>query len=319
MMILLRSDEVPRRCPGAVVTVGNFDGVHLGHQRVLRTAVGMAGARGAPIVAVTFHPHPAQVLTGSAPERLSSDVQQEEALAALGVSALLREPFDSRLAAVEADDFYRTFLRRQLGARGIVVGENFRFGAGRRGTVDLLARLAETEPDGPAVAGVPAVVVEGEAVSSTRVRRALALGDVKLAAALLGRPYALSGRVVRGDGRGRRLGFPTANLETRTMAPAAGVYACATRLSGATHAVACNVGRRPTFGGGDLVVEAHVLGVTRDLYGAQLVLRFLKRIRDERSFDGVDELVAQVGEDVAAAGRCLERVGEEGLGPAGDW
>ena len=308
-------------CRTPVVTVGNFDGVHLGHRRVLEMAGGLARSLTVPLLALTFRPHPAVVLTGTAPPRLSTDAQQEEALASLGVDALLREPFDHAMATLSAEAFYRDVLCERLRARGIVVGSNFRFGAGRRGDVGLLASLASADgASGPHVVGAPAVNVGGEAVSSTRIRRVIAAGDIAGARPLLGRPWSFEGVVVRGDGRGRSIGVPTANLKNdEMMTPPPGVHACVAHVRGIRHAAACNVGTRPTFGPGEVAIEAHVIGFDGDLYGQTLRLGFLQRLRGERAFPSADALVAQLRKDIASARAVYEATPREELGPAGGW
>jgi riboflavin kinase/FMN adenylyltransferase len=262
-------------------------------------------------VVLTFDPHPARVLApDAAPAALMTLEQKAEALARLGVSGLAVLPFDAEVAGAAPDRFAASVLRGALDAGVVVVGANFRFGRGRAGDAATLRALGfDVSEVGPVEHG-------GERVSSSRVRKALADGDVALAAALLGRPFLLEGTVVRGEGRGRTLGVPTANLAPAgETVPAGGVYAAWAWVGGGPGvASVVNVGRRPTFGGGATSVEAHLLDFDRDLYGRPLGLSFAARIRDERRFAGPEALVAQIREDIAAARRALP-----GPPPASAW
>ncbi len=293
----------------AWLAIGNFDGLHLGHRQVIARLVKEARACGAPAAVMTFHPHPAAVLGAGAPPRLFSDAQREEILGAAGVDVLLAHPFDADLAALEPESFARDILVTALRVRGVVVGEAFRFGRGRAGTAAMLeGLLAAGEPPVPVVA-MPALEVDGEVVSSTRIRAAIAAGRDDLAETLLGRPYVIEGVVVAGDRRGRDLGFPTANVESPGMAsPGRGVHACRVRCGGTTWDAVANVGLRPTFGGGASPrLEVHVLGEPGDLYGATLRVAFVGLLRAERAFDGPAALVAQIARDVDEARAVLAR------------
>jgi riboflavin kinase/FMN adenylyltransferase len=301
------AEAAGRALPSPWGTVGNFDGLHLGHRRILDRLRERAEADAAPRLAISFRPHPAAVLSDAGgPERLASDRQQQELLAHAGCDGLLLQPFDPEFARTSAEDFHRRFLRERLGCRGIVVGAGFRFGARRRGTVALLERLAAEDGRGPEVVGVEAVTLHGEVVSSSRIRAAVAAGRVDLAEELLGRPFTVEGDVVRGDGRGRQLGYPTANLEPReVMLPGPGVYACILRRDEQLLGAVTNVGRRPTFGARAVGIEAHVLDFDGRLYGERVRLAFLARLRDERRFSGPDELLAQVERDAERARSVL--------------
>lgn len=295
------------------MTIGNYDGLHVGHRAVLECCVNRAREHGAPSLVMTFRPHPAAVLSPrGAPANLASDAQQEELLAAVGVDALLRQAFDATFAAVTAEEFHDEWLVKRLSVRGVVASSTFRFGAGRKGDLaSLRARGAF------AVEDIPPLIVDGEVVSSSRVRRMIAEGRVGDAWQLLRRPHALEGVVVAGEGRGRTLGFPTANVAVRAQVPGAGVYACALRAGDRRLPAVANIGTRPTFGGGDVVVEVHALEAPGDLYGRTVRLAFLERLRDEKRFSSVDELVAQIGRDVEAARGVHARHPPAGLeGPA---
>jgi riboflavin kinase/FMN adenylyltransferase len=294
--------------PAACVAVGNFDGVHLGHQALAAAVVGRARARGGVAGALTFEPHPARVLRPErAPSALLTLDQKARLLAEAGVERLAVLPFDRSLAMLTPEEFARRVLQDALGARSVVVGENFRFGHGRAGDVGELRRLGAEL--GFEVASLPPVSLGGRPVSSTRIREALGHGEVRQAQALMGRPYFIEGEVVRGDARGRALGFPTANLEPRNeLLPRDGVYAARCGLAGEPpeRPAVVNIGRRPTFDGREVRAEAHLLGFAGDLYGRELRLDFVDRLRDERRFDGPGPLVEQIRADVAQARRVLE-------------
>ena len=302
---------VARDAPPAVVTIGNFDGVHLGHQALVRAARARSDARHETCLALTFDPHPTAVLhPDRAPLRLMTVAQKGELLAGMGIDVLAVLPFTRDVAGLAPADFAANVLRGALGARAVVVGEGFRFGKARSGDIGDLERLGRDL--GFDVVAVAAVLHGGVRVSSTRVRESLLGGDVLGAAALLGRPYFVDGRVVRGDGRGRTLGIPTANLEVENeILPREGVYAARVRLeAGVWHRAVVNRGRRPTFGGGAPTTEAHLLDFEADLYDQRLRVSFVARLRDERAFSGRDALVAQIQADMEAARRVLAGGGD---------
>lgn len=292
----------PRGWPSPAVTIGNFDGVHRGHHALIHAAARWAAPRGGHTVVLTLDPHPARLLDHErAPATLTTLEQKGELVAALGVDAFVVLPFTAELARLPAEEFVRRVLVEALGARMVVVGVDFRFGHQRQGDVVSLERLGAQHRFG--VQAVPPVLHEGRPVSSSRVREALARGDVEEARALLGRPFFIDGRVVEGERRGRTLGFPTANLDTlNETLPAGGVYAARCRLpSGRSAAAVVNIGRRPTFGGGFLSVEAHLIDFDADLYGADLRIEFTVRLREEKRFEGPEALVAQIRQDVSRA------------------
>jgi riboflavin kinase/FMN adenylyltransferase len=292
----------PHGAPG-VVALGTFDGVHLGHRAILGTAVDRARTLGIPAVACTFDPHPMEVLQpGRAPLPITTLDERLELIAAAGIDGTVVIEFTHEVAGIEPEAFVSDVLVSRLRAREIVVGFNHRFGRGARGNAELLGKLGERL--GFRTHVVPPYSIGGIAVSSTAVRAALAAGDVERAAALLGRPYAITGEVVRGAGRGRGLGFPTANVRpARPTLARTGVYACRVDLldGGGPHRAVVNVGVRPTFGETDLAIEAHVLDFSGDLYGRPLRVAFLRRIRDERRFPSVEALRVQIADDVRAA------------------
>lgn len=286
---------------GGVVTIGNFDGLHLGQQAILKTVVARAAELSVPAVVVTFDPHPLAILRPEqTPVQLTVPRQKEALLAELGVSALLVVRFTRELARLPAERFVRDFLVRELALREIYVGQDFAFGYRREGNLALLTRLGEKL--GFAVHGVEEVVWGGERISSTRLRRAIAEGRVEDAAAMLGRPYAIHGTVARGDRMGQRLGWPTINVASEhKLLPADGVYACRVHFPNypATFDGVTNVGTRPTvYENYQRVVESHILDFANDVYGEPTQVAFHKRLREERIFPTVMDLSAQIGRDV---------------------
>jgi riboflavin kinase/FMN adenylyltransferase len=294
---------------GSVVSIGVFDGVHLGHRAILRANVERARELGARSTVVTFRDHPKQLLLGHAPRTLTSLEHRLELFRRAGIEHTLVLGFDERLRAMPAAEFAREVLVRALGARRLVLGFDSKFGHSRSGTPEELRRL------GHEVEVVEQVLVRGRAVSSTAIREAVELGDLQAAHEMLGRPFAVFGEVVHGDGLGQRLGFPTANLDAHNeLLPPNGVYACWARLperdQAAPQPAVLNIGVRPTL---DRVpqagprVEAHLLDFKGDLYGQLLELEFVLALREERRFKGLDELCAQIARDIAAARGILLR------------
>jgi riboflavin kinase/FMN adenylyltransferase len=295
-------------CSAPALAIGNFDGVHLGHQALVRAAVEEARRQAGTAMVLTFDPHPVRVLAPErAPRALLTLEQRAELLGALGIEVVAVLGFDAEIAALEPEQFVRAILVRALQARSVVVGERFRFGRGRAGDVPLLARLGDE--GGFRVHAHPVVLQDGEPVSSSRIRELLGRGDVQAAARLLGRAFFVDGTVVRGDGRGRLIGIPTANLETRNETlPAPGVYAGFAHIAKGGERWPCvaNLGERPTFGGSGLRLEAHLLDYEGELLGRELRLEFARRLREERRFESAAALVEQIRKDVADARASLE-------------
>lgn len=312
----VRALEAP--LSASVVTVGTFDGVHLGHQRLVAAAVARARAQQVPAVAYTFHPHPARLFAPArAPRLLTSVEERARALHALGIALVVVEPFDAEFAALSADAWVDERLFARLRPRAVVVGFNFSYGRARGGDPAHLARRGAEL--GFEVETVAPFMLDGDVVSSTRVRAALAEGAVDRAARLLGRPFALTGRVVGGDRRGRTIGFPTANLAIDGEAlPAHGVYATIAVLDDGRRVPAVtNVGVRPTFDGDAPRVETHLFDFDGDLYGRALRVELHAHLRAERRFTELDALVAQIRADAAEARARLEAQGAAaaGVGP----
>lgn len=298
------SAAYPAPSPRPVLTIGNFDGVHLGHRDLLDRLVRRARAEGAPACVYTFDPPPRVVL---APQqhrpRVLDWTDKVRLLGEAGVDHVVVEHFTRAFAQHPPDWFVTEVLGRRLGARALVVGYDFRFGRARAGDVDLVRRLL---PDAQ-VEQVGAHGIDGTVVSSSLVRQSVLDGQVERAAVLLGRPHLVRGTVVAGDQRGRAIGFPTANLETDAeLVPAPGVYAVWARIDGGPSLPGvANLGFRPTFAGQAFRIEVHVLDFQGDVYGRQLEVEFVSRLRGERRFAGVDELVAQIRADVVDGRRIL--------------
>lgn len=306
MLVIRDLSQPPFPGHRTVVTIGAYDGVHLGHQAVIGEVARRAAEQGARSAVVTFDRHPASVVRPESAPRLLTDVDQKlELLAATGVDATVMIAFDEQQAAEDAAEFVRRVLVQALHTSLVVVGADFHFGRLRQGNVALLSDLgAHHDFAVDPVALVPRADGIGEPVSSTAIRRALAGGDVEVAAALLGRPFEVRGRVVQGDQRGRLLGFPTANVEVPNAIclPADGVYAGRyVRTDGSSHACAINLGRRPTFyeHADHSLLEAHLLDFDGDLYGEAAKVQFTHFLRSERKFDGIEALKTQLDVDIA--------------------
>jgi riboflavin kinase / FMN adenylyltransferase len=301
MRIVRGLDSVPPDARPSVVALGVFDGVHLGHRAILGTALDRARAAGLEAVACTFEPHPMEVLQPDrAPRPITTLDERLALIGGTGIDTVVVLAFTRELASIEPEAFVKDVLLERLRAREIVVGYNHRFGRGARGDARLLEDLAHRS--GFLAHVVPPMTVDGSAVSSSEIRAALQRGDVTTAARFLGRPYAIAGTVMSGAGRGRTLGFPTANIASdRPVLVALGVYRGRVHVDGRQYSAVVNVGVRPTFGETTLAVEAHLLDFSGDLYGRQVRLDFLERLRDEMRFPTVEDLKAQVSRDIAAA------------------
>lgn len=295
-------EEIPADWSGCAVTIGVFDGVHRGHQHVVKRAVARAGDVGVPTVAVTFAPRPVELFApDKAPPLLTTVSTRVHLLGELGVDAVLVLPFTRELSQLSPDDFVRTVLIERLGARAVVVGDAFRFGHRAAGDVALLRKLGEGS--GFAVEGVAPVSGGGtEPYSSSRARDCVASGDVAAASKILGRPHRVEGTVQRGDGRGREIGYPTANLDypPDLAIPADGVYAGWLRHPpDQRQPAAISIGTNPTFSGQSRTVEAYALDRgDLELYGAHVTVDFVERLRETLRFDSVAGLVDEMGRDV---------------------
>jgi riboflavin kinase/FMN adenylyltransferase len=305
---LLRETDLPR---GGIATIGNFDGVHRGHRRILEAVVARAREAGRPSVAITFEPHPLSVLRPDrAPRRLQTLHQKEEAIEALGVENLLVIPFTRDFSLTEPEDFVRSILRDRLAVAEIFLGSHFAFGRGKRGDLALLKRMGLE--CGFVASGVEEAFFEGEPISSTRIRTAIDRGEVKAANSMLGREYELDGLVAKGDKVGRRIGYPTINLEPENeLHPADGVYVTQIEIRSFGRRFDCvtNIGRRPTvYEEFDTTIETFVLDFSSDVYGEKVRLFFFDRLREERKFPSVTDLSTQIGRDIEETRRYFERV-----------
>ena len=292
---------------GAAVTIGVFDGVHLGHRGLLSRLKDAAGSRGLSSVVLTFRNHPASVLrAGFEPRYLTLPYERVRLLEETGVDLVVQATFDAELSQLSAREF-AAFLQDTLGMRALVAGPDFAMGRNREGSIAALTGIG-------AERGFDVEVVEpllgpgDEAVRSTAVRAAVSSGEMERAAAMLGRDYSITGTVVRGHGRGGPLGFPTANLEVpaESLAPRDGIYACWMEIDGTRYMAAASIGERPTFQGAGRSIEAFVMDFDGDLYGRELRLELVRRLRDEEKFDSVEQLRLQVDRDVAATRRLLQ-------------
>ncbi len=288
----------PGSVKGAVVTWGVFDGVHRGHQQILRDTLARAREIGGEAVVVTFDRHPRTVLTGVSTPLVTSLPHRLALLEQIGLDAAVVLTFDRDFAALSAEEFVRWVLVESLSARGVVAGYNTAFGRNREGNRTVLEALGARF--GFSVYASSPVHHRGQPISSTRVREAILGGRIADAAELLGRPVSVLARVLRGAGRGRTIGFPTANLDlTGVICPPTGVYAALARTGGVEYPALVNVGRRPTFDGPEASesVEAHLVGFSGDLYGAEIEVEFHRKIRDERAFSSAQELARQIARD----------------------
>lgn len=288
------------------LTIGVFDGVHRGHQQILRRLVDGAHTRKLPAVAMTFWPHPASVLGNQDVKVLTMPEERARLMLKLGVDAMIAQPFDRTLANTSAAEFIG-LLKKRLGFERLLIGYDFALGKGREGDA---ARLAAMGSDmGYGVEVIPALSDESGVISSTEIRKLVAIGNVAEAAVLLGHCYGLHGPVVHGDSRGRQLGFPTANMQypREKILPANGVYACHVWVDEKAYMGAINVGVRPQFHASaeHPLVEAYILDFDRDIYGQEIRLEFVERLRAEQKFPSVDALVARMHEDVEQARRLL--------------
>jgi riboflavin kinase/FMN adenylyltransferase len=288
------------------LTVGVFDGVHRGHQQIIRQLTAGAHANEAPAVVLTFYPHPATVLGGHEIKSLTLPEERADLLAGLGVEAVITERFTRELSQVTAYEFMAR-LKRHLGLKHLLIGYDFALGKGREGNAPRLAEIGSEL--GYTVEVVSAVSDESGVISSTEIRKLIETGNVKEAAKLLGRPYSLHGPVIHGDGRGRTINVPTANIaySHEKMIPAKGIYACWAYLNGQKHLAAINIGTNPTFTPDKetLNVEVHLLDFRREIYGEDVQLEFVARLRDELRFESVETLLEQIWKDIELTRKVL--------------
>ena len=309
-MRLFHGTENAKIARPTVLTLGVFDGLHLGHQLIMKTIVERARATGAVPTVITFDPHPRALLhPESAPPLLQTFDQKIEALGVLGIEQTIVIHFDQNFAQIRAKDFLRSVIAERLHAKEVYLGCGFAFGHGREGNIELLRTVSQSL--GFFADEVPELRLRGRRVSSSRIRELLQEGQVNLARRMLGRPYGVEGRVVRGAERGATLGFPTANLHPQNrVIPRNGVYVTATLIDGQWRRSVTNIGTRPTFGSADeSSIETFVMNWSGDLYGDVARVRFLHRLREEKKFGSIEELKFQIERDVSRAQNYFERSG----------
>lgn len=301
--------KLPTELRGGAVAIGNFDGVHRGHARIVARLIERARAVGGPAIVFTFDPHPVRLLRpDSAPPPLTWTDRKADLLIELGVDSMIAYPTDDALLRLSAREFFDQIVRDRLDARAMVEGPNFYFGRDRSGTIDVLRALT-------AQAGIELDIVEpvrdgDDFVSSSRVRQLIAGGQIEAARELLTQPYRVRGMVTHGAGRGARIGFPTANVAAvDTLVPGNGVYAAAAWTLGRSWPAAVNIGPNPTFGEQTQKLEVHLIGFDGQLYGQPLEVDFLRRLRDTRPFAGVEPLKQQLAADVVAAKSAFQAAG----------
>ncbi|HEX5020841.1 MAG TPA: bifunctional riboflavin kinase/FAD synthetase [Candidatus Binatia bacterium] len=301
MQIIRHIDENSQNLTGSVVTLGNFDGIHRGHQALIGGAVSDSKQIGVPSVVLTFEPHPLRVLAPErAPKLILASKDKMQILQSLGVDVVAVQHFDLAFAKRSAEEFVSDLLVRRLKARKIWVGRDLRFGQGRKGTVDDLIRWGRDLAFDVAV--VEPILVQGNRVSSSRIRELVSKGRVDEVKDMLGRYHFVSGRVVEGNRRGRELGFPTANIAARTeVLPSDGIYATLFHIDTRVLLSVSSIGRNPTFGPGPRTVESFIIDFDEAIYGKTVRLSFIKRIRDEVKFSSIPELIAQIRSDVQSA------------------
>jgi riboflavin kinase/FMN adenylyltransferase len=298
-------DDLPERLRGGVVSIGNFDGVHRGHARIVGRLLEMARRQGVPAVILTFDPHPARLLRPQqAPTPLSWTEYKARLLHELGVEAVVAYPTDPALLRLTASEFFDGIVQERLRARGMVEGQNFFFGHDRGGDIGVLSQFCRLA-DIPLEVVEP-VLIDGQVVSSSRVRILISAGEVAEAARLLTRPYRIRGTVVHGQGRGNKLGYPTANVgEIDTLLPGEGIYTGRAWIDGRPHATAMSLGGNPTFDEAEKKVEAFLLDYRGDLYGQLIEIDFLSRLRNIKRFDSAEELIDQMALDVQETRRIV--------------
>ena len=306
MQRLTLAGGIPDALKGSIVALGNFDGFHLGHQAVVSRAIARGFHERRPVIVATFEPHPVRFFKPDVPPfRLTTLDQREQLFAHAGADAMLVFEFGAELAAMDAEEFVSDVLATQIGAAGVVTGDDFSFGKGRRGDVALLKAVGALH--GVGAEAVAQVELDGERISSGRIREELVAGNIGEATHMLSRDYAIAGVVQRGDSRGRELGYPTANITMSDyQRPKYGIYAVRVTLDdGSEHPGVASLGVRPMFDPPEELLEAYLFGFDGDLYGRKIEVALHGYIREERKFDGLDALTAAMREDEAAARRLL--------------
>jgi len=307
--VIMGLENVPDGLVKSAVSIGIFDGVHLGHQTLLSVLRSEAERLSGPAVVLTFDRHPSELLSqGNAPLYITPLDRRLELIQQTGVDLVVVAQFDEKLAALTPEEFTDQVLIDRLKAASVVVGTNFRFGRKRMGDIEHLRRLGEER--GFRVVGVEPIMVHGAKVSSTRVRHAIERGDVESAAKLLGRPFTLYGKVVTGLGLGRKLGFPTANIDVvpKQIVPGYGVYGVRVQIKENRFSGVCNIGTRPTLDLDERSIEVHIDGFEGNIVGEEISVMFHCRLRDEIKFGSLEELIEQISKDIVTARKCLAAI-----------
>lgn len=309
-MRVIESLDFDENFANPVLTIGNYDGIHIGHQRIIEKIKAKARELNGTSVLMTFHPHPMTVLKPDKFIGLITPLHAKKRLIeGAGIDVLIIAPFTDSFRLIQAKDFVDTLLVKQLGIKGLVVGYDFKFGKEGKGNVDYLASRSAESGFFFEVQGV--ITLEGEKVGSNRIRKMIQEGDVRKAALHLGRPYMIEGTIVKGEARGRSIGFPTINLTTDfPLIPKRGVYISEVEIDGKRFRAVTSIGYNPTFDGQKQTIETYILDFSQDLYGRTIGLHFLDRIRDEIKFACVDELIRQISQDVDATRKYFTRTPE---------
>ncbi len=307
-MIIFESLDISERFSSPVLTIGNYDGVHIGHKTIIEQVKEKARLMGGTSMLMTFDPHPLTVVRPDAFIGLISPVPLKKRLIEeCGIDVLIIAPFTEEFRRVEPEDYVKDILVGRLGIKGLIVGYDFRFGKQGKGDVDLLRRLSDTY--GFFFEVVEPITLGGEKIGSNRIRHMIQEGETERAIAFLGRPYMMTGRVVKGFGRGRELGFPTINIESAfQLVPKTGVYSTEIETGKGRFCSVTNIGYNPTFGGKELSIETYILDFSGDLYGQEVTLSFCRRIRNETKFGSVDELKERIAMDVRMTREYFEAV-----------
>lgn len=300
-MKIFETCNIPEKFPNPVLTIGNYDGIHRGHRQIIELTKEGADRIGGTPMLMTFHPHPLSILR---PECLLGLITPPDVKRRLieetGIEVMFDIPFTREFAAVEPESFVEDILIEKIGIKGLIVGFDFKFGRFGRGSTEMLQYYGESY--GFFFQIVQPICIEDYKVGSNKIRNLVLSGDIRQANQFLGRPYCISGRVVKGDQRGASIGFPTINLETEyDLIPPNGVYVSDVRLDNKTLSSITNIGTKPTFGGTDSSIETHIFDFNSDIYGKTVTLCFYERLREERKFESVDALVSQIGFDVEQA------------------
>lgn len=307
MLLITDLNKITSPFSNSIITLGNFDGLHLGHQALIKMIIDRAKETGAKSLVVTFRPHPLKILApDKCPPLISIYEEKIRLFEKLGIDVLVKIPFTLDFSSMTPKDFVKEILCNLLGAKEIFVGSNYRFGKGREGNIRMLKELGEEL--GFKVREVEQVSLNGEVISSTKIRNLLKDGDVEHAARLLGRDYAITGVVIKGDGRGKGLGFPTANIASKhAIIPSDGVYAVRLFARDKYYDGVANIGLRPTFEKKELAIEVHIFDFNEDLYGEEISVFFIKKIREEKRFESIDALIKQINSDIGVAKSILSR------------